>query len=115
MRRVAWLTVLAIVAVAVIVAILNADSLRSWLAVHTGTVNESGPWYGFWSGFGSDLGEVAMIGGLITVVRHLNCHEHGCWRLGRHTTTEGYKLCRTHVAKPKDALDLHEVHADHLP
>ena len=33
-----------------------------WLQVHTGTVNEPGPYYGFWSGFGSDLGEFGILG-----------------------------------------------------
>src|SRR5664280_148148 len=35
--------------------------MRHWAAVHTGTLNESGPYYGFWSGFGSDLGEATLI------------------------------------------------------
>jgi len=39
--------------------------LLHWLAVHTGTVDEAGPYYGFWSGFGSDLGEAALIGAVI--------------------------------------------------
>ena len=43
-------------------------------------------WYGFWSGFGSDLGELAIVGGLIAVVRRHNCEVHRCWRMGRHRT-----------------------------
>ena len=43
-----------------------------WIEVHTGTVNESGPYYGFWSGFGSDIAEVALIGGLIHMARARN-------------------------------------------
>ncbi|HEY1282626.1 MAG TPA: hypothetical protein VGF22_23290, partial [Acidimicrobiales bacterium] len=34
---------------------LDASVVGRWLAVHTGTDDLSGPWYGFWSGFGSDL------------------------------------------------------------
>ena len=49
----------------------------------------SGPWYGFWSGFGSDLGELAIVG---AIWNHLNCHENGCWRIARHRTP----YCRRH-------------------
>jgi hypothetical protein len=40
----------------------NAPVVDHWLAVHTGTVNEPGPYYGFWSGFGSDIAEFGIIG-----------------------------------------------------
>jgi hypothetical protein len=57
----------------------------------------SGPWYGFWSGFGSDLGELAIVGGLVAVARRHNCHVHHCWRVGRHPV-EGttFVVCRRH-------------------
>lgn len=89
------------------------DWLRHWLAVHTGTVNEGGPFYGFWSGFGSDLGEVTIIGGMIGLYRSHNCHNAGCWRISHHTTPEGYKLCKKCVARPKDPSRLHDIHTDH--
>lgn len=44
-------------------------------------VTGSGRMYNFWSGFGSDLGELAIVG---AVVRHVNCSQRGCWRLGHH-------------------------------
>ncbi len=89
--------------------------LLHWLAVHTGTVNESGPYYGFWSGFGSDLGEVALIGALITGFKHVNCHVKGCPRIG-HYTVEGtpYKVCRKHHPEMDDkAPTVEQVHAAH--
>ena len=94
---------LAIVVLLVGVALVIADfsSLQHWLAVHTGTVGESGPYYGFWSGFGSDLGEVTLITtvglGVYTGVRRANCHTKGCWRIGHHPL-EGtpYHLCAHH-------------------
>lgn len=53
--------------------------------------------YNFWSGFGSDLGEVVLIGGAWKL---LNCHEEGCWRLGVKTTVEEnghhYRRCKRH-------------------
>jgi hypothetical protein len=71
--------------------------LLHWLAVHTGTVDEAGPYYGFWSGFGSDLGEVAIVGGLLSVYRRHNCHVHGCWRVGRHKVAgTDHVVCRRH-------------------
>ncbi len=68
-----------------------------WIEVHTGTVNEGGPYYGFWSGFGSDIGEIALIGGVWMGVRKINCHVKGCPRIG-HYEVKGtpYKVCRKH-------------------
>jgi hypothetical protein len=84
-----------------------------WIEVHTGTVNESGPYYGFWSGFGSDIGEVVLIGGVVAVVRHHTCAHRPCRRLSRHVTKDGHKLCRTHLKLPASELDLPDVHPDH--
>lgn len=58
-------------------------------------------WYSFWSGFGSDLGEFALAGGIVGLVRKHNCETHWCPRLGRHewqdpTTGQRHKLCRKH-------------------
>jgi hypothetical protein len=54
-------------------------------------------WYNAWSGFGSDIGEVAIVGGLVTIVRQHNCHVHKCWRLGRHQVHgTPHKVCRRH-------------------
>ena len=68
-----------------------------WLLHVTGSNNESGPWYGFWSGFGSDIGEITIIGGLVAIYRKHACHEPRCWRLGHHLV-EGtpYTVCRRH-------------------
>jgi hypothetical protein len=58
-------------------------------------------YYNFWSGFGSDLGEVTLITtvaiGVYTGVRKANCHTKGCWRIGHHPL-EGtpYHLCAHH-------------------
>lgn len=73
--------------------------LFHWFQVHSGTVNESGPYYGFWSGAGSDIGEVAIIGAVIATARKFNCHIKGCWRLAHHEyEMDGvkYHLCRKH-------------------
>jgi hypothetical protein len=50
--------------------------------------------YNFWSGFGSDLSEFAIIGYMAKAAHHANCHTYRCWRLGRHVVANGqYKLC----------------------
>lgn len=91
-----------------------AEPVLHWLAIHTGTLNEGGPYYAAWSGWVSDIGEVAIIGGVFQLAHHHNCHQKGCWRIGRHVTKDGYKLCRTHVGMPCDDLTLHPIHPDHV-
>ena len=91
--------------------------LLHWLAVHTGStqVVTGGPYYNFWSGFGSDLGELTLIGavgaGAYHVARGHNCEVHRCWRIGRHTTAAGHKVCRLH--HPDDPLTVADVHRAH--
>lgn len=87
-----------------------------WLAVHTGTESESSHWYAFWSGFGSDIGEVTIFAGVIALFRAHNCHTAGCWRIGRHEVEINgtkYKVCRVchkrsgHAQLTGDHLDEH--------
>ena len=66
---------------------------------YTGSDNVSGPWYGFWSGFGSDLGEVTLLGAFIAAYRHKNCHTKGCWRLGHPDPEHGFPACRKHHSR----------------
>jgi hypothetical protein len=100
--------------------------LGYWAQVHTGTVNEPGPYYGFFSGFGSDLGEVVLIGGVATLVVGLwhkfNCHNEKCWRLGLHHVAGGqYVVCRKHnneiTGHPHRKLStefLRRAHCEHI-
>lgn len=90
--------------------------LYHWFEVHTGTVNESGPYYGFFSGFGSDIGEVTLIAALCGAFRHHNCHVKGCLRLGRPVEGTPYLACPTHHPEHKGhkrSIALHELHAQH--
>ena len=87
-------------------------ALWHWIEVHTGSVNESGPYYGFWSGFGSDLGELALLGSIAAVWRHHNCGVQGCWRIGRHRVAgTTHTVCRRH--HPEDAPSAQQVIDDH--
>lgn len=68
-----------------------------WFLHITGANNEQGTWYGFWSGFGSDIGEVTIIGGLVAMYRKHTCHQPRCWRLGHHPVAgTPYMACRRH-------------------
>ena len=51
--------------------------------------------YNFWSGIGSDLGEVTLLTAVIATYWHHTCHVSRCWRLGRFA--HGHlKLCAHH-------------------
>ena len=102
--------------------VIHARLVGHWLQVHTGTVNETGPYYGFWSGFGSDLTEFGLIGAIATavyqLVRKYNCHEPGCWRVGNHPAAGGqFSLCYLHHPdyqgkKPTKEL-IERLHREH--
>ena len=82
------------------IAAQHAFDFWTWLGHFTGVSNESGPGYGFFSGIGSDIGEVAILGGVVQLYRHRNCREQGCWRLGLHTYNDEHgqphPACRGH-------------------
>lgn len=122
--RIATLAGLISAVIAFIVSwILNASAADHWLAVHTGTVNEAGPYYAFWSGFGSDVAEFGIIGaigtGVYQLVRKYNCHEPGCWRVGNHSAAGGqFLLCYRHHpdyhgVRPTSEM-IKRLHEDHL-
>jgi hypothetical protein len=113
--------VLAVVGIAL--WIVRASVVNHWLAVHTGTVNEPGPYYGFWSGFGSDIAELGILGAVGTAAYHqfrkYNCHEPGCWRIGTHPAAGGkFVLCYRHHPELEGTKPTHDViaqaHADHV-
>ena len=77
--------------------------LQHWFAVHMGigTSPRAIFWYSWWSGAGSDLGELTLVGMLIGMYKvKLNCHEPGCPWPGSHTVTSDdgavVRLCHKH-------------------
>ena len=103
--------------------VIHARVFGHWLQVHTGTVNEPGPYYGFWSGFGSDLTEFAIIGtiatGVYQLIKKYNCHHPGCWRVGNHPAAGGqFSLCYRHHPDYQGKKPTHELierlHREHL-
>jgi hypothetical protein len=82
-----------------------------WAWVFFGMSDGTGPHYLFWSGIGSDLGELTLIAGLVAVYRQHNCEVCRCWRLGRHKTAAEHRVCRRH--HPHDKLTPQHVVAAH--
>lgn len=76
-----------------------------------GVDDVSGRAYAFWSGCGSDLGELAVVGALLGLLRKHNCAVAGCWRLGRYVTAAGHHVCARH--HPDGAPTHAEVIAAH--
>jgi hypothetical protein len=82
-------------------------ALQHWLGVD----DASGRAYLAWSGAGSDISELLLIGALVTFVRRYNCEVRRCWRLGRHATAAQHHVCRKH--HPEDHLTAEHVHRAH--
>jgi len=114
---------LLLVAATIVAWMARARSVDHWLAVHTGTIDVSGPYYGFWSGFGSDLAEFGILGaigtGVYQVVKKYNCHEPGCWRVGTHPAAGGqFLLCYRHHPDYRGTRPTHDLiarlHREHV-
>jgi hypothetical protein len=72
-------------------------SFWQWLAHVLGLDNLSGPFYGFWSGVGSDLGELTIIGAAASIYWRHTCHVKRCYRIGRHPVQgTPHVVCRKH-------------------
>lgn len=70
--------------------------------------NVSGAWYGFWSGFGSDLGLFAAVA---IYIRSRNCHVKGCKRFRTHQVFgTPYRACQKHHPKMPNG----NITADHI-
>ena len=62
-----------------------------------GSRDETGAWYGFWSGVGGSIPDVLILTAIIGWWVHNNCHRHRCWRVGRHPVEgTGIRTCRRH-------------------
>lgn len=125
LKALAFLLVLAFTG-AVIAWRVTGFGLGHWAQVHTGIVNEAGPYYAFFSGVGSDIGEIALVGAVGTLIGGLwhkwNCHNENCWRIGLHHVAGGqYVVCRRHHneitghgSRKLSTEFLREVHRLHL-
>lgn len=94
-----------------------------WFQNTTGThitpqqlMNGGSKEYNFWSGFGSDITELALVVGLLGLYHRHNCAVPKCPRLARkHWEVKGTPLrtCHHHATKPWHALLLKEYKRDH--
>ena len=100
------------------------DSFFHHLFGWTGTFNEPGSWYGFWSGFAGGFGILTII---IIGYRKINCHTQRCWRIGHHELTvkhsptdPGRRIAsvvtatRRSRASDSRSSELHQMHRDHV-
>jgi hypothetical protein len=101
--------------------------VQHWLTVHTGSSNTPSvvPNYNFWSGFGSDIAEVTLIGAVLAALfswyRRNNCHVEHCKRishrivtgLDEHGQPVTYHVCRRHhpadAPSHQDVIDAHQA------
>ncbi len=68
-----------------------------WILTFIGVSNPNGRWYLFWGGFGSSLGELAILG---VVWRKVNCHAKGV--LPRRVASRGGHAVRHLQEAPPD-------------
>lgn len=54
---------------------------------------------------------LSFLGLLYSHLRKNNCEVHGCWRIGRHPTAAGHRVCRKH--HPDGHLSAEGVRAAH--
>jgi hypothetical protein len=66
-----------------------------WFLHTFGIDTTTGYWYAFWSGFGSDISELALLAGIFAWYHKHNCHQLRCWRIGRHLV-DGTPWCNHH-------------------
>jgi hypothetical protein len=96
------------------VAYRGGDDMH-WLSHFLGLDNLSGPYYGFWSGAGSDITELALVGVLVEFMRRHTCHMHRCLRPANHpVTVDGvtYRVCRKHHPDSVDKLRPYHIGGD---
>jgi hypothetical protein len=81
-----------------------------------------GEGYNWWSGIGSDLGELTLITGLAfgawRTRKHLECHVEApknCHRIGRPVAGTGHRACRLHHphAQEKGAVTAEDIARHH--
>ena len=68
MSRRWWITD-AVLLAAGLALLLGWHEFFPWFLHVTGTASEASRWYAFWSGFGSDIGEVTVVGALGNMTR----------------------------------------------
>lgn len=96
-----------------------------WVLELSGSLNSASKAYNFWSGLGSDIGELALAGAITGLIRKHNCHQRGCWRFGHYVLKDDksgleFLLCRRHHpahpgSRPIDAGRIQRIYEESLP
>ena len=87
-------------------------TLLNWLNSFFGLDDGQGEHYLFWSGLGSDISEVAVLGAVYAIWRRHNCAVKGCWRVGhRQVPGTDHVVCRRHHPRPQPTHE--ELLAEH--
>jgi hypothetical protein len=60
--------------------------------------------YNFWSGVGSDVSEITLVGLGYGLWRKHACHTRHCWRIGRHMV-DGTPWCNKHHGHARERRD----------
>jgi hypothetical protein len=110
MKRVVTLVSIMIALAFLILVICYWTDSAHWFLRYTGADAEGATWYGFWSGFGGAIPDFLILGSIITVYRHHNCHVKGCPRLGKPVEGTPYLACPVH--HPAHHGDKRSVSAD---
>lgn len=102
---------LVMLAVAVLLVLLVTNAVPLWNEFIRGTYwPASGKGYAFWSGPGSDIGELAIIATILGVARKVQCHQTRCWRIGRFRHGHLVLCHKHHPLVPDDG----KVTAEHI-
>lgn len=96
--RVVALAVAVVVAAAVL-AVMHWRHVEFWL----GMTNGSSPEYLAWSGWASDIAELTIFGAVAGLWHAHNCHQPGCWRVGKHKV-DGSPWCTRHHLRARAAV-----------
>lgn len=95
-KRALFYGLLAVVIAFLALVIAYWTDSAHWFLRYTGADAEAGTWYGFWSGFGGAIPDFLILGSIVTIYRHHNCHVKGCLRLGKAVEGTPYLACPVH-------------------
>lgn len=89
--------------------------LWQWVITVGGVRPSSSPnWYNFWSGIGSDFGELTIFAAVMGLYHKHNCHVTGCWRIGKYKVAGShYVVCKVHHPSVPDAVTAEHIQAVH--
>jgi hypothetical protein len=117
-RAVRALAILAAVAAVCLLAGYWPHVRDEWFVLN-GNRNESGGWYGWWSGVGGSVPDLAIITGALAWYLHHTCGDHpSCLRWGKYPAAGGlFRLCHVHHPdlqgqRPRREL-IHRLHREH--